>query len=177
MLRIYENAREIGYNATRFRKMVANVGGYNVAKNNNNPSEGFTSLWELGRLDLTVESLVLKSEHRELFSEVERETVKKVQNYRFELKAAAGEDKSFIVPVLEPVKHSREFQTYNELVRSNVVYEYIFNLRTHRWIDENIMGLNPTESRGYQAMGILHHIGLKEKHKGIFNGVRIDWIS
>lgn len=177
MLSIYENAKKIGYNATRFRQMVANEGGYNVAKkfiNNNKPSEGFTSLWELGRLDLTVESLVLQDEYRELFSEVEKETVKKrLQDYGFELKAPEAEDKSFIVPVLEPVKRSREYQIYNELVRSNVVYEYIFNSRTHRWIDENIMGLNPAESRGYQAMGILHHIGLKEKHKGIFNGYDI----
>lgn len=28
--------------------------------------------------------------------------------------------------------------------------------------------MNPDESRGYQAMGILHYIGLKDKHKGIF---------
>ncbi|MGE7662657.1 HNH endonuclease [Peribacillus sp. NPDC097197] len=74
------------------------------------------------------------------------------------------------IPDLEPVKRSREFNASNPAVRSRVVYEYIFNSKTHRWIDENIIGLNSTESRGYQTMGILHYIGLKDKHKGIFKG-------
>jgi hypothetical protein len=33
------------------------------------PSEGFTRLWELKRLDLTVESLVLQEQWRKLFDE------------------------------------------------------------------------------------------------------------
>ncbi|WP_057763321.1 HNH endonuclease [Cytobacillus praedii] len=72
------------------------------------------------------------------------------------------------IPELEPVKRSREFQAHDESTRSKIVFEYLFNSRTHRWLDENVIGLNPSESRGYQAMGILHHIGLKDKHKGIF---------
>lgn len=88
MLSIYENARKIGYNATRFKQMVANEGGYNVAKkfiNNNNPSEGFTSLWELGRLDLTVESLVLRDEYKSLFTALERDIVQdRLEEYGFE---------------------------------------------------------------------------------------------
>jgi hypothetical protein len=36
-----------------------------------------------------------------------------------------------------------------------------------------VIGLNPDESRGYQAMGILHYIGLKDKHKGIFTDLSI----
>ncbi|MFJ7859856.1 HNH endonuclease [Peribacillus sp. NPDC097206] len=78
------------------------------------------------------------------------------------------------LPYLEPVKRSREFQAYDPTIRSRVVYEYIFNSKTHRWIDENIIGLNSTESRGYQTMGILHYIGLKDKHKGIFKGYSIN---
>nr|MBA3533071.1 EVE domain-containing protein [Ardenticatenales bacterium] len=40
--------------------------------NAGNTSEGFTRLWELGRLDLTVEAIVLKPEFASLFSEEER---------------------------------------------------------------------------------------------------------
>ncbi|WP_249292210.1 HNH endonuclease [Metabacillus flavus] len=76
-------------------------------------------------------------------------------------------------PKLDPVKRSREFNTYDASIRSRVVFEYLFKSKTHRWIDEHIIGLNPIESRGYQAMGILHHIGLKDKHKGIFEGYNI----
>ncbi|EOO79499.1 hypothetical protein IC7_00571 [Bacillus cereus BAG1O-1] len=79
-----------------------------------------------------------------------------------------------IIAKLEPIKRSREFNFYNESVRDKVVYEYLFYSRTHRWLDENVIGLKSDESRGYQAMGILHFIGLKDKHKGIFKGLSID---
>jgi hypothetical protein len=77
------------------------------------------------------------------------------------------------VPELEPVKRSREYNLYEDTIRDNVVYESLFNGRTRRWLDEHIIGLNPVESRGYQAMGILHFIGLKDKHKGIFKDMSI----
>ena len=77
------------------------------------------------------------------------------------------------VPELEPVKRSREYNLYEEYRKDSVVYEYLFNSRTHRWIDEHVIGLNPDESSGYQAMGILHFIGLKNVHKGIFSGLSI----
>ncbi|CAH0248957.1 hypothetical protein SRABI80_02938 [Peribacillus frigoritolerans] len=77
------------------------------------------------------------------------------------------------VPSLEPVKRSREYNLYDDSIRDRVVYESLFHARTRRWLDEHIIGLNPDESRGYQAMGILHFIGLKDKHKGIFKGLSI----
>lgn len=74
------------------------------------------------------------------------------------------------VPQLEPVKRAREYNLYEGPIRDRAVYEYLFNSESHRWIDEHVIGLNPDESRGYQAMGILHFIGLKSVHKGIFSG-------
>jgi hypothetical protein len=58
------------------------------------------------------------------------------------------------VPELEPVKRSREYNLYEDSLRDKVVYVSLFHSRTRRWIDEHIIGLNPDESRGYQAMGI-----------------------
>jgi hypothetical protein len=77
----------------------------------------------------------------------------------------------FNVLALEPKKRSREYKSYDDSIRDLIVYEYLFQSRTHRWLDEHVIGMNPVESRGYQAMGILHFIGLKDKHKGIFK----DW--
>jgi len=77
------------------------------------------------------------------------------------------------VPKLEPVKRAREYNLYKSNLRDRAVYEYLFNSESHRWIDEHILGLNADESRGYQAMGILHYIGLKNVHKGILNGISI----
>ncbi|RXJ13456.1 HNH endonuclease [Bacillus albus] len=77
------------------------------------------------------------------------------------------------IPKLEPVKRNREYSSYGDKIRDSVVYEYLFNAKSHRWIDENILALDSKESKGYQAMGILHHIGLKNDHKGIFEGMNI----
>lgn len=76
MINIYETAkRECGYNATRFLQLLGSKGGVAAAKqliSKPGGTEGFTTLWECGRLDLSVEAHVLKPEYRELFSPEER---------------------------------------------------------------------------------------------------------
>ena len=87
MIEIYEKAkRETGYNATRFLQMVSEIGGLAAARRllgASVASDGFTALWERGRLDLTVETLALSEQCRELFSDDEREgTVARLAAYR-----------------------------------------------------------------------------------------------
>lgn len=66
MLSIYRRAQsEANYNATRFLKMVANIGGVETAHkliNTENVSDGYTALWERGKLELTVEALILENQ-------------------------------------------------------------------------------------------------------------------
>ncbi len=73
---IYQTAkRECGYNATRFMQMVAEKGGVIAAKqliSKPGGTDGFATLWECGRLDLSVEACVLKDEYKELFTDEER---------------------------------------------------------------------------------------------------------
>lgn len=63
MVQIHQRAKsEAGYKATVFIGMVDKQGGLATAKqliNSTKPSQGYTALWELGRLDLTVEALVV----------------------------------------------------------------------------------------------------------------------
>ncbi len=72
MLNIYVRARkECGYNATRFLQMVGEDQGLNTAKRllaSDAPQYGFTELWELKRLDLTMENLVLQEKWATLFT-------------------------------------------------------------------------------------------------------------
>lgn len=77
------------------------------------------------------------------------------------------------IPLPEPVSRDREFLSHSEQLRGKVFYEYLFNGNTHRWIDEHILELEPEWSRGYQAMGILHHLGLKFAFKGLFKGLTV----
>ena len=62
---IYWRAKEdAGYNATAFRRMVAEHGGPETARrliNARAVSDGYTALWERGRLDLTVEAKVVET--------------------------------------------------------------------------------------------------------------------
>jgi len=82
MLDIHRRAKEeAGYNASLFLQMVGNRGGLQAACtliNSKAPSDGYTRLWELGRLDLSVEAVVLQSSRfRSLFTEQELEICEK----------------------------------------------------------------------------------------------------
>src|ERR1700757_2146589 len=77
MIAIYETAkRELAYNAARFLQMISEQGGLAAARQllwSDAPSEGFTTLWERGRLDLTVEAHILRDEFITLFTDEDRE--------------------------------------------------------------------------------------------------------
>ena len=74
MIDIYVTAKkECGYNASRFLQILGTKGGVAAAKqliNKPGGTDGFTTLWEHGRLDLSVEAHVLKLEYAELFEVV-----------------------------------------------------------------------------------------------------------
>ncbi len=76
MVDIYRNAkRQAGYDAKVFIGMVADRGGLETAQyliRSDRPSDGYTALYERGRLDLTVEALVVSGQWDDLFSEEDR---------------------------------------------------------------------------------------------------------
>ena len=75
MLRPYQAAAELGYRPTYFIRMVHEFGGVGTAKrllSTEDLQAGLTRLWELGRLDLSVEASVLQGPWKELFSDDER---------------------------------------------------------------------------------------------------------
>lgn len=74
MYKIYDDAKDAGHTAHRFRELVSEYGGVQAASMliANSPSTGFVALWELGRLDLTVEALVLQKKWSPLFTEAQK---------------------------------------------------------------------------------------------------------
>ena len=74
---IYDRARnEANYHATYFRSMLAEHGGLATARKllaAPAVSDGFAALWERGRLDLTVEALVVRPRFANLFTPAEIE--------------------------------------------------------------------------------------------------------
>ena len=81
MVEVYDCARkECRYTATRFLQMVTTHGGLAAAKmllaSKHHP-EGLTRLWEAGRLDISMEALVLCNPWASLFSEEELSVARK----------------------------------------------------------------------------------------------------
>ena len=63
--------KEIGYNPTRFNQMVAEHGGPETVRlllRGRDASDGFTTLWEHGRLDMSCEAIALLPWYQDLFS-------------------------------------------------------------------------------------------------------------
>lgn len=92
MINIYHQAKsEAKYNAQRFLQMVVDHGGLEAAKmliHSENVSDGYTALWERGRLDLTVEAMIVESpKFHSLFSDDEMKIcLKRLSDYRYETK-------------------------------------------------------------------------------------------
>ena len=76
MLDIYRRAKaEAGYRASAFLSMVVEDGGLKTAQrllHAATVSDGYTALYARGRLDLTVEALILRPEWQDLFTDDER---------------------------------------------------------------------------------------------------------
>ena len=92
MIDVHRAAAEIGYRATIFIGMVQDRGGLATAKaliNSNVASDGYTKLFELGRLDLSVEAVVIDNPAwHELFTVDELARARKrLKDYRYEPKA------------------------------------------------------------------------------------------
>lgn len=90
--------REIDYRPTRFAQMVNEQGGVNAAKRllaSDQYSEGFTTLWEKGRLEWSVEAFVLLPWYRELFTASERATAeRRLRDHRFDVERFLREAES-----------------------------------------------------------------------------------
>ena len=75
MLAIFDEAKSFGYNPTYFLQMVQNQGGVLAAKNllRKGISDGLRRLSREGRLDISMESLVLTEPWVQLFTDEEKE--------------------------------------------------------------------------------------------------------
>src|SRR6266545_6423650 len=85
--------RELGYNATYFKRMVGEIGGLAAAKQllggkREDYAEGFTTLWEKQRLELSVEFFALLPEYAPLFVGRELENARwRLNEHRFDVDA------------------------------------------------------------------------------------------
>lgn len=71
-------------------------------------------------------------------------------------------------PDLEISSRDREFKKVSTHLRDKVLYLYLFDGYSHRRLDSEVLKVNEEYSRGYLSMGVLHHMGIVDKHKAIF---------
>ena len=67
--------KEIGYSPIRFNQMIAEHGGPEAVRlllKGRDTSEGFTTLWESDRLEMSCEAIALLPWYEDLFSDDER---------------------------------------------------------------------------------------------------------
>lgn len=89
MMNIYRQAlSDVNYRATAFLSTLYQHAGVETARrliHSSTVSAGYTALWELGRLDLTVEALIVENHAwYELFSDDEIEICKRrLREYKY----------------------------------------------------------------------------------------------
>lgn len=85
----HRSEREVNYHPTLFIRMVADHGGVETARRlvmSSTPSDGFTTLWEARRLDLTAEALVVLPRYASIFpDEVIERARQRLGDYGFEV--------------------------------------------------------------------------------------------
>lgn len=98
MVTTYHESKKLGYNPSYFWQMISEDGGYKTAKklvNTSSPRAGLASLWEIHRLDLSVEANVLKPKYYELFTNEEREIcATRFADYGYQVDEEIGESVS-----------------------------------------------------------------------------------
>ena len=81
--------REINYNPAYFNRMVAELGPAEASRQliqSRSVSDGFTTLWEHGMLDLAVEALALLPWYDSLFTDTVRELApRRLVDYHFDV--------------------------------------------------------------------------------------------
>ncbi len=77
-------------------------------------------------------------------------------------------------PTLKKSPRDREYKSYSPQKRAEVICEYLFHRRSHRWLDANILDQDSEVSRGWQSMGILHHLGLVKTHQAYFRDCSVE---
>ena len=83
-------------------------------------------------------------------------------------------DDAITVPPLVIQKRESAFSHYSAEQISRVIYGYLFEEKTHRQLDKDVLQLDYKRTKGFQSFAILNHLGLNGKFKGLFAGIPLE---
>lgn len=81
---------------------------------------------------------------------------------------------SIKLPKLKPNDRDREFNTFSDVLKGQILYEHLINSRQHRWLDSNILDIKNGNTNGRSSANILYYLGMKADYRGLFKGKDID---
>lgn len=101
MVNIYSEAdKQLGYKAAHFLRMLSEQGGYKTAiKLVSQPkaTDGFATLWEYNRLDLSVEVLVCSNKYKDLFDErIRQMCIDRLKEYGYNSVISIDKEQNYI---------------------------------------------------------------------------------
>lgn len=77
-------------------------------------------------------------------------------------------------PNLKRTLRDAEYKRYSDKQIQKVIVGYLFNNKSHRQLDDEVLGLDSKKSLGYKSMALLHHLGLVDSHKNIFRDYSLE---
>lgn len=77
------------------------------------------------------------------------------------------------LPDIGKIGRDREYRQYCSEEIALVIKGWLIDEMDHREMDKRILHLDEG-SHGFQSMGILHYLGLRKEHKGLFSGIPVD---
>ncbi len=78
------------------------------------------------------------------------------------------------IPKLQRSNRSREYDGCDQDTRDKIIFSYLFEGTSHRQLDDKYVKIDSDYSRGWQSMGVLHYLGVRNDFKGIFSKANID---
>ena len=78
------------------------------------------------------------------------------------------------IPQMKNSGRAREFNQYDDIKKARILYLFLFKGLTHRELDKVVLDMDPFKSKGFQSMGVLHYLGLKQDFRHIFQNIEVD---
>ena len=67
----------------------------------------------------------------------------------------------------------RLFDTYTFVKKAKIVKGFLFDKKSHRQLDTEVLGLDGQKKCGWKSGNVLRHLGLTREFKNIFEGYSI----
>lgn len=111
--------KDLGYTGSRLIYLISTIGGVKAAKKIikvESLNEGFEKLWESRRLDLTVESVVIKDKYSTLFTKEEiNSCVEKLKTLGYPVLNEDKKDKLYILRILKELEMKKITNVFNQI--------------------------------------------------------------